>query len=154
MAYPQYSVPYQPYMGAVPDQLTQYKQQYQQTQYPPYSQQGQQPVNGNDQLWVASEAQAEAYLVAPNGFVRLWDSNKPCFYEKRCDPTGKPLPMIIYDYNIRGTTPQQEVHPQSATVNTSVDYESRFNDLEKRIAALEASKPKMNNNNNREDNRK
>ena len=34
---------------------------------------------------------AEAYLVAPNGFVRLWDANKPMFYEKRADALSKKI---------------------------------------------------------------
>ena len=62
----------------------------------------------DDRIWVASESAAEAFLVAANGFVRLWDSNKPVFYEKRADMNGRPMPLVAYEYKIRdsGNTPE------------------------------------------------
>lgn len=62
----------------------------------------------DDRIWVASESAAEAFLVAANGFVRLWDSNKPVFYEKRADMNGRPMPLVAYEYKIRdsGATPE------------------------------------------------
>lgn len=62
----------------------------------------QQPqASQDDRIWVASESAAEAFLVAANGFVRLWDSNKPVFYEKRADMSGRPMPLVTYEYKIR-----------------------------------------------------
>jgi len=66
-------------------------------------QQQQQPTSTDERIWVQSEQAAEAYLVAPSSFVRLWDSNKPIFYEKRADATGKPFPMEIYEYSRRAS---------------------------------------------------
>ena len=55
--------------------------------------QSQQPPQ-DDRIWVASESAAEAFQMVPNGFVRLWDSNKPIFYEKRADMNGRPMPVV------------------------------------------------------------
>lgn len=124
------------YTGAVPDQLQQYKNPYQMPMQAPIQPQMQSTaINQDERIWVASEAAAEAYIVAPNGFVRLWDSNNPVFYERRCDPSGKPYPMTIYDYKIRGTTPQ----PSQQMATSAPDYESRIKALEERLAALENS---------------
>lgn len=98
--------------------------QIQQMQPQP-TQQPSQPQQ-DDRIWVTSEAAAEAYMVAPGGFVRLWDSNKPVFYEKWADMSGKPLPMNIVDYKSRSTQPAQE-----AKKDDTYDY------LEKRIKRLE-----------------
>ena len=54
----------------------------------------------DDRIWVASESAAEAFIVTANGFVRLWDSNKPVFYEKRTDAQGRPMPIVAYEYKI------------------------------------------------------
>ena len=64
-----------------------------------------------------------------NGFVRLWDSSKPVFYEKRADATGRPLPMDAYEYN-----------RISAQVSTQVDETSKlsFDDINAKIDAINA----------------
>lgn len=67
-------------------------------QYPQYAQQYAQPMQ-DERIWVQNEASAEAYLVAPNGFVRLWDSNKNRFYEKRADASGRMMPLEAYEYS-------------------------------------------------------
>ena len=87
---------YQPY--------TQPMQNYTQPNYQPQTQ-AVQPTQ-DDRIWVANEAAANAYMIAANSFVRLWDSSQPVFYEKRADGSGKPYPMIIYEYSPR-TTPSQ-----------------------------------------------
>lgn len=133
--YPQYQA-YPPYYGQpVPDQLTQLRQnQFQQQPIMTAMQQAQgpqmafqQPVD--DRIWVQGESAATAYLVTANGFVRLWDSTQPVFYEKQADAQGKPLPMVIYDYKRRGDDPSQQV--------TVPDYESRLEAIEKRLEAVE-----------------
>lgn len=89
--------------------------------YPTY--QNYQPKT-DDRIWVQSELAAESYLVAPNSFVRLWDSNLPCFYEKRTDVSGRPLPMEKYEY-------------KKVTAAPVGGIEDQLKALEERIKALE-----------------
>ena len=35
----------------------------------------QQNTTQDERIWVQNETSAEAYLLAPNGFARLWDSS-------------------------------------------------------------------------------
>lgn len=82
----------------------------------------------DDRIWVASESAAEAFLVAANGFVRLWDSNKPVFYEKRADMNGRPMPLVAYEYKIR---------------DASTGREAVSSEFEHRLAAIEEKLKKM-----------
>lgn len=132
---------YQPYYSQpMPDQLAQLRQQQmaqQMIQPMPQQMHGNQmqavipvqPGPVDDRIWVQGEGAATSYLVAANGFVRLWDSTAPVFYEKQADAQGKPLPMVIYDYKRRGDDPAQQV--------TVPDYESRLEAIEKRLEAVE-----------------
>lgn len=146
MAYPYnpYGVlPPNYYPQAVPDQLAQLRQsQMQQPQMmqPPQPMQGvpqamlpqtPMPQAGpvDDRIWVQGEGAATSYLVAANGFVRLWDSTAPVFYEKQADAQGKPLPIVIYDYKRRGEEPA----PQAP----APDYNARLEAIEKRLEAVE-----------------
>ena len=70
-----------------------YPQAQQQPQQPQQMQQAQ-----DERIWVTSQSSAEAYLVASNGFVRLWDSSCNRFYEKSADYSGRPYPMKVYEY--------------------------------------------------------
>lgn len=90
-----------------------------------------QNTNNDERIWVQNETSAEAYLVAPNGFVRLWDASQPVFYEKHADPSGKPYPMEVYEYTRR--SPQK---PQISE-NQGNLYDDKFKALEKRIEAIE-----------------
>lgn len=85
-------------------------------------------VGQDDRIWVASESAAEAFLVAANGFVRLWDSNKPLFYEKRADMNGRPMPLVTYEYKIRDSAQTAE------TISAG---------FEQRLAAVEEKLRKM-----------
>lgn len=89
MAYPYYG--YQPgyYPPPAADQLAQLRQQQYQAVQP-------QQTAGPSIVWVQSEAEAMAYLVAPNSAVALWDSSAPVVYLKQADAAGKPS-MKIYD---------------------------------------------------------
>lgn len=105
----------------------------------PQSQQYQAPTvqnSGTDErIWVQSEQAAEAYLVAPNSFVRLWDSQKPVFYEKRADATGKPLPIDVYEYT------KKDVNITNSALLTercTIDYAEEIDALNERITALES----------------
>lgn len=113
--------PYAPYDS--PFNRQQYRQQRPQA---PQPQQYQQPVD--DRIFVPSPAAAEAYLVAPGCFVRLWDSQLPQFYERMADINGRPYPMQTYRYERVDNSPQVPQMP---------DFDRRFNALEQRIAALE-----------------
>lgn len=103
--------------------------------YPSYQQQSYQPQSyqpsTDERIWVQNEAAADAYLVAPSGFVRLWDASKPIFYEKRADATGRPLPMEAYEYTRRSSVEEQK----QAQMN--IDIGNEINELTRRIEALE-----------------
>lgn len=97
MAYGNYGAGYYPYQpmypqnGAMPDMLSQYKNQYQ-LQMP------QQPAQANSSggiIWVQGEEGAKAYLVAPGCTVVLWDSENPVIYIKSADQSGVPYMRII-----------------------------------------------------------
>lgn len=95
-----------------------YQQNYQQAQQP------------DERLWVQGEEAAKAYLVAPNAFVRLWDSQCPVFYEKRADSTGRPY-MEIFEYTRKGS------NKPSVTTGGVIDYGERLKAIEGRLEALE-----------------
>lgn len=109
---------------------------------PPYQQQSPQVMNpaiavnqGNmqdERIWVPSAAAAEAYPIAANGFVRLWHSTQPIFYEKSADAAGRPFPMIAYEYKLMGAETEQQSPPIEVP-----DYEPRIKALEERIDVLE-----------------
>ena len=98
-------------------------------QYPQY-QQPQQPSQ-DERIWVQNATAAESYLVAPNSFVRLWDSGTNVFYEKRADATGRPLPIEAFKYE--KITAVQPFQQQSR----AIDYSDEINALKRRIEALE-----------------
>lgn len=124
---------YQPYSPPVPDQLTQlrYNQGMQQGQG--FQGFNQQPQSSDERIWVQGKNAAEAYLVAANGFVRLWDSNGQVFYEKRADASGRPY-MEAYEYKrIGAELPKTETESKSS-MN---DYMQEINSLKSRLATLE-----------------
>lgn len=89
-------------------------------------------------IWVQNETSAEAYLLAPNEFVRLWDSSRPVFYEKRADATGRPLPMDVYEYNkILLKNDGVNDTPNNLPLD---DINARFDEITSRIEALEKVK--------------
>lgn len=89
-----------------------------------------QPTN-DERIWVQGRNSADAYLVAPNGFVRLWDSLTNCFYEKRADATGRPYPIEVYEYK------RIEAQRPPLTCESTNDYSEQIKSLEERIAQLE-----------------
>ena len=86
----------------------------------------------DERIWVQSAAAAEAYPVPPNGFVRLWHSTQPIYYEKYADGAGRPYPIIAYEYKLLGTDAEQQT--QAAEVP---NYEEKIKALEERLEALE-----------------
>lgn len=123
-----------PYMQPIYQSGGYYPQNYFQQMQPPIQQMpmgqtaAQSQAMQDDRIWVASESAAEAFLVAANGFVRLWDSNKPVFYEKRTDAQGRPMPIVAYEYKIRdaGATPEA----------VSAGFEQRLSAVEERLNQL------------------
>jgi len=98
----------------------------------PYYQTPQQNYNQitqDERIWVQNEASAEAYLLAPNGFARLWDSSQNKFYEKRADATGRPLQMEVYEY--------KRISPKLATEDSNLNKLS-FDDINAKIEAINA----------------
>lgn len=83
----------------------------------------------DERIWVQSATAAENYLVAPNSFVRLWDSTLNRFYERKTDATGRPFPLRIFEY--------KEVHD----LNTSEPHNSfvtmkDFEELKAKVESL------------------
>lgn len=96
MAYNPYAYSYNPYYTQpAPDQLTQLRQMQPTT-----------PMAANTQsmLWVSGRSEADAYLVAPNSAVALWDATSPIVYLRQADATGKPS-TVAYDLVERSDAP-------------------------------------------------
>ena len=85
----------------------------------------------DERIWVQNQTSAEAYLVAPNSFVRLWDSSLPRYYEKRADATGRPYPLEVYEYN--QICQNEEIKDNKG----KVDYSDEIKALNERISRLE-----------------
>lgn len=88
---------------------------------------GQQPTT-DERIWVQGRSSADAYLVAPNGFVRLWDNNENVFYEKRADQTGR-LYMDVYEY--------KKIDVEKDKVDRLSAYENRLAEIERRLENAE-----------------
>lgn len=84
--------------------------------------------NTDERIWVQGRSSADAYLVAPNGFVRLWDNNENIFYEKRADHTGR-LYMDVYKYEKLDNT--NAVKEESTDRLTA--FENRLSAIERRL---------------------
>lgn len=92
-----------------------------------------QQVNNDERIWVNGEAQARDYLIAPNGFVRLWDSNEPKFYEKRADASGRPF-LKAYGYHEIETATDPKTVPNGFNEE---ELKKEIEALKRRITALE-----------------
>ena len=89
----------------------------------------QMPVQ-EETLYVPNEQAAEAYLMAPNSFVRLWDANQPVFYERRTDPQGRPFPMEKYTYSKATNAPVSEPKDLTAQFVTREEFNALIAKLE------------------------
>jgi hypothetical protein len=113
---------YQPYSPPVPDQLAQLR--YNQGMQQGFQGFGQQ--SNDERIWVQGKNAAEAYLVAANGFVRLWDSNGQVFYEKRADASGRPC-METYEYKRLGAElPKTGAESKSSVNDYYVEHSKLF----------------------------
>lgn len=132
--------PYQPgYMpnyypmgqpSAMPDQLAQLRQNYQQ------------PQQSAPIIWVQGEEGAKAYMVAAGNSVLLMDSENSVFYIKSTDASGMPQPLRVFDYTERG----KQVPQKLETVDEFVTR-AEFDALRARFDALTADKPGKGDNN-------
>ena len=84
---------YPPYYnnGAMPDMLTQMRQNAQPVQQQP----------SNSIVWVQGLQAAKSFPVAANTTVMLLDSESSVFYLKTSDASGMPLPLRVFDYKER-----------------------------------------------------
>ncbi len=137
MSYPYYGYQqpqyYQPPMA---DQLSQLRQQQYIPQQMPQAQPQQAQAGGQSMVWVSGEAEAMAYLVAPNSAVALWDSTAPVIYLKQADASGKPS-LKVYDLverSVGGARTAQAA--QGEEFATKADLEA----LAARVDALTAPK--------------
>lgn len=106
---------------------------YQQPTYQqPINQTALNQIQQDERIWVQGEGAAQAYLVAPNSFVRLWDSNAPVFYEKRADSSGRPS-LEVFEYSRKGA----QMPSQTVLSNVDRDYSEQIEALKKRIEAIE-----------------
>lgn len=129
-----FGVPYQPGfapgyypMGqpsAMPDQLAQLRQNYQQ------------PQQSAPIIWVQGEEGAKAYMVAAGNSVLLMDSENSVFYIKSTDASGMPQPLRVFDYTERGKQAPQK--PE--TVDDKFVTRAEFDALRARFDALTADK--------------
>lgn len=97
------------------------------------------PQNANNGfVWVNNIDEANAYMVAPNNAVQLWDKNSPCVYLKTADAAGKPT-MQIFDLVERKTAQNAIQEPTEG-----VDYvlRSEFDELAQKVDALTDEKVK------------
>ena len=100
------------------------------------------PINTpqDERIWVQNETSAEAYLLAPNGFVRLWDSSQPRFYEKSADCTGRPMPLKVFEYKEVVASPE----PQTMNYVSNeefLEFKEQVNDF---ISSLNTKEVKKN----------
>lgn len=130
----QYMPGYQPYyQPPMADQLAQLRGAQCQPipQQIPQVQPQQAQTGGQSIVWVSGEAEAMAYLVAPNSAVALWDSNAPTIYLKQADASGKPS-IKVYDLVERTQKPVQASQPpvvEYAPLSRVEALEARLNEL-------------------------
>lgn len=98
--------------------------QPQQMSYP-VQQNIQQPQQNNSLAWIqGGEASANAYPVAPNTRMWLFDRDEPIFFIKTMDSSGMPQPLRIFDYKERVVNNASNGIAQTQTTE-NVDYVSR-----------------------------
>lgn len=108
-----------------------YQPMYQQPMYQQIQPQIQQNTQPSSIMWVGSYAEAQAYPVAPNNAVALWDSSSPAIYLKQADASGRPT-LKVFDIVERSEA-------VSAKDGKVIDYATK-DDLAAFGASLEAIK--------------
>lgn len=100
----------------------------------PYSQQS---TTQDERVWVPNREAADAYLMAPNSFVRLWNSSAPEFYEKRTDASGRPY-TETFEYKRKEQPLPQNVSKENEQRESALA--EKIDGIEKRLAALEGER--------------
>ena len=139
-----YQYPYMQQNGAMPDMLGQYKAPYQpQIQQPTMPQQNI-PMSQNqpksDFIFVLSKVEAEAYPVAPNNTVTLWDKNEPIIYIKSADANGMPSMRVLEFAEQMPNTPKMPSNAPKTHECTCGDKfitKDEYRKLESKIERLE-----------------
>lgn len=85
-------------------------------------------VNQEERIFVSNQQAAESYIVAANGFVRLWDSSQPRFYEKSADCTGRPMTMKIYEYKEVSAMPEVQ-NGDFVSTKEFTEFKEQVNDF-------------------------
>lgn len=130
------------YNGGFPATYPQIFSQYQQMSPTPMS--GTLPQQNSPFIWIqGGVASANAYQVAPNNTVVLWDSGEQVIYIKSADIQGKPS-MRILDYTIRSEAPKTAQNALSGT-NTQTPTREDLNALQGQIDALKQQIERMSN---------
>lgn len=132
-----YQPAYYPQNNALPDNLTQLRNQQAQYHQPavPAAQ------SGNGLIWVQGESGAKSYLVAPNTTVLLMDSEDTVFYLKSSDASGMPLPLRKFRYNeLQQNTPT--IAPATLQANETSDGDKYVTHDELRAILADMAKQK------------
>lgn len=79
--------------------------------------------NSGGVLWVTSEQEAMAFLIAPNSAVALWDSTAPRVYLKQADASGKPT-FKSYDLVERTETARDASRDAGASYVTREEFDA------------------------------
>ncbi len=119
--------PYGYYGQPAPDQLAQLRQNQQ------FQAQQMRQAQCN-MIWINSEAEAMAYMVAPNCAVALWDTNNPLVYLKQADSSGRPS-FKAFEIRERVLRPQQSA-PEQNTAATEYASLERLQALEQKVDSL------------------
>ena len=134
MAYYQY--PYSPTYFGNPFQQMPIQQPQQAVQtpnvQPQYTQNYAPTVSASSLIWVKGRMDADAYPVAPNGAVALWDQENPCVYLKKADASGKPT-ITVYDLVERVDKPV----PQEQSFASVADLAAFKGDIDAMKAEIE-----------------
>ena len=127
--YNPYQYPQQPFYnnGAMPDQLSQLRGNYQNQPNMQPPQQAAPSIN-----FVNGEQAAREWMVTPGSTVFLMDNNGSSFYLKSVDASGMPQPLRIFDFTERAAAPQKA--PEVAGNNFVTREE--YNALAARVDAL------------------
>lgn len=120
---------YNPYTQAVPDNLSQLRQNgINNTQMQP---QMQQPDPPDARIWVQGEAGAKAYMVAAGCTVALWDSEQQKIYLKSVNLNGLPtMQTLTYSFDSAQpaiSTPQ--AIPDMSNYVTKEELENRIKSI-------------------------
>lgn len=140
MAYPYY--PYSPNYFSSPYQQLPMQQPQQAMQTPsvqpqmPYSTSFSASSGASSLIWVKGRNEADAYPVAPNGAVALWDMENPCIYLKKADPSGKPT-ITVYDLVERTDKPIQTEQPVYASKDDLAAFRGDLDGMKNEIKRMQ-----------------